>query len=80
MQVTDFLKHLFSTNTQFCQVSLAKEFVIEGAMYFRSNVRKGCLYSMLLIIFSRMITNKNSGFIILDVSFQKASKIAFVRG
>lgn len=49
-------------------------------MYFRSNVRKGFLYSMLLVILSRMITNKNLRFIILDVSLQQASRIAFVRG
>lgn len=49
-------------------------------MYFRSNVRKGFLYSMLLVILSRMITNKNLRFIILDVSLQQASRIALVRG
>uniref|UniRef100_A0A8C2T9L3 Stimulated by retinoic acid 8 n=1 Tax=Coturnix japonica TaxID=93934 RepID=A0A8C2T9L3_COTJA len=34
LQITDFLKSLFFANTQFCQVSFAKGFLVKGAVYF----------------------------------------------
>uniref|UniRef100_A0A663MTB5 Stimulated by retinoic acid 8 n=1 Tax=Athene cunicularia TaxID=194338 RepID=A0A663MTB5_ATHCN len=37
LQITDFLKSLFFANTQFFQVSFAKGFLIEGAIYFCQN-------------------------------------------